>query len=155
MRKHKVNHAIHRLVCPYKMNQWHWLCYTESIFNMEYFDFCFFFKIFQIGIRTLRYISTWNTFLSSTHPINQQPRYDRYAEMTHRHQIHIQIFYIIYRLCMYIARPTTVGLRRAVHHTSAGDFIYTSAVLIICDQNLSLLVKRVWAARRKVKRGPG
>ncbi len=31
---------------------------TESIFNMEYFDFCF----LNFGIRALRYISTWNTW---------------------------------------------------------------------------------------------
>ena len=32
--------------------------HVESIFNMEYFDFCF----LNFGIRALRYISTWNTW---------------------------------------------------------------------------------------------
>ena len=31
--------------------------HLQSIFNMEYFDFCF----LNFGIRALRYISTWNT----------------------------------------------------------------------------------------------
>ena len=31
---------------------------TESIFNMEYFDFC----LLIFGVRALRYISTWKTW---------------------------------------------------------------------------------------------
>ncbi len=39
--------------------------------------FCF----LNFGIRALRYIFQHGA-LSSTHPINQHPSYDRYAEMT-------------------------------------------------------------------------